>query len=73
MGVETWPEFSKWKASSAALTWRYRTERGLCSSCGEHPAGEVCRWYGGVAPTEEPEWVQEILDYYGTMRDGGRP
>src|SRR5258708_13408311 len=70
---ESWSPWNRWKASSAALTWRYRTERGFCSSCGEHPAGESCRWDGGVAPTEEPEWVTEILAYFEKYPGDGRP
>ena len=68
MAVESWSAWSRWKASCVALTWRYRTERGLCSACGEHPAGDWCDAYRGVAPTEEPEWVQEILEYYERRR-----
>jgi hypothetical protein len=64
MSIEEFSAFGRWKASCAAITWRYRTERGLCQSCGRHPAGEWCDVWKGVAPADDPEWVQEILDYY---------
>jgi hypothetical protein len=62
VSIEGVAAFGRWKMSSAALWIRWRQKHGVCGACGEHPFWTVCPNLGKVY--EEPEWVQEILEFY---------